>query len=386
MQPVSARWWPTYQSSNIHTVSFANVFAGVGGQQIAGPLQVTAGQVVVDQNNVIRRTCSQVKMVDYTGGVVTPSDPSEPLFPDGAEAQIWHGLVYPDGTQEVKSLGVFLLEEVDAWSGQQAGSTEIWISGADHGARIARAGLTQPYQTDGTSTLDVQVKALLTAALPGVPFVYNFAPSTHVPAQALLNIGDDPWAQACTLVASGGYELFPDPLGVITLRPVQDPSAKQSVASYIEGQGSWFFQAKKILKNTAVPNWVIVISQGSNIATPIRADWQDTDPRSYTYIGSPPGSGTYPLTVQKVQTSLATTQPQAQAMANAIGLAAKGLFDGAYLMIPTNAALDADDVLTVTRGAAGIVGPRRYVFDSWSYQLDPNMTTQMYGTARRVYS
>src|SRR5580698_9828122 len=127
MQPVSSRWWGAYGAANIHTVCYGIVYDGVGGQEIAGPLRVFYGQVIVDQTNVIRRSCSQVKMVDPTGSI-TPSDPSEPLFPDGAEIQIFHGIQYPDGTQEVVSLGVFLIEEVDVWSGQQAGATEIWIS------------------------------------------------------------------------------------------------------------------------------------------------------------------------------------------------------------------------------------------------------------------
>src|ERR1039458_7087009 len=368
MQPVSSRWWKELASGVVIPYRYGLIFDGVGGSQIAGPLFVTDGYVTMDQTNIIRRTCSRVKMTDPTG-TLTPSDPSQPLFPEGTELQIMHGLLYPDLTTEVKSLGVFLIEETDSDAGVSPGSTEIWISGSDHGARIARAKFTQPYATDGTSTLDVAIKALIESVLPGM-FTYNFIPTTVVPAIATFNVGDDPWASACKLAAdSGGYELFPDGFGTLVLRPIVDPLTlpviNPPVGGYVEGPGCQVTELRHTLANGSVPNWVIVISQGSGIAVPLRGDWQDTDPRSYTYIGtltagpgSPPvpGSAPYPLTVQKIDTALATTQGAVNAVANAIGLAGKGSFDGVVMWAVGNAAVEQNDVLTLTRQSAGVVG------------------------------
>jgi len=396
MQPVSSRWWPAIAAGTCQPYVYCNILSGIGGGIIAGPLFCDDGYGTWDQTNVIRRTITRVKFTDPTGALV-PSDPSQPLFPDGTLIQPFHGLQYADGTTEVKSLGGFLIEETDADAGVSPGATEIWVSGSDLGAFIGRAKFTQPYATDGVSTTDVAIKAVLAAVLPNTTFAFNFTSTTFVPAIATANIGDDPWAFCCTLAANAGYELFFDPLMNLIFRPVADPSTLPIVNAglasnpYVQGPGCVITELRHTLTNVPAPNWVIVIAQGSGITTPLRADWQDTDPSSPTYIGvlsnGPgsypiPGTGKYPLTVQYISTAIPTTQAAVQAYANAIGLAGKGLLDGIIMWTQGNAALEPDDVLAVTLDVAGVRGPRSYVVDSFVFQLGIAQTTK--ATMRRV--
>jgi len=392
MQAVTEAYESALASDVVELYRFINVFETIGGSKIAGPILVidSSGEVVCDQTALIRRTFTNVQCVS-TDSKLIPSDPTTPLWPDGAEAQLWHGVMYPDGSTEVKSLGVFLLTDVVADLGADPGAVVITMSGTDHGGRIQRALFTQPYATDGVSDVGTAIQDVITTVLPNVTFQYNFSPSSFVPAVANANVGDDPWQFCCTLASGAGMELFADPFGVITLQPVVDPSTLPVVRQFVQGPNCVVNELKHTLSNDSVPNWVIVISQGSGVATPLRADWQDTDPSSYTYIGelsNGPGSypvagtGNYPLTIQYVTTSLCTTQDQAQAMANAIGLAGKGLFDGIIMYIPTDASLDANDVIAVTFARAGVVGPRTYVIDTWNYSMGNSQFA--YGTGRRV--
>ena len=243
------------------------------------------------------------------------------------------------------------------------------------------------------TTADVTIGGIVQNRLPGVPM--NLTPSTSVLTPTPFNIGDDPsqlvqsLALAATAVVGGdsiGMECYFDRQGVFNLVPIVDPTTQVSVYDYVEGPGNIATIIQRTLTNKGVPNWIILVSQGSNIPTPIRADWQDNNPASPTYIGSPtystdPPGGVYPTTVQSVTTTLAATQAQAQAMVNALGQAAFGQFDQIQLSTMGDPALDPLDVFTVTRGASKLSNA---AYVAVKGTLDLSVTTRSTLTGYRV--
>ena len=202
-----------------------------------------------------------------------------------------------------------------------------------------------------------------------------------MPASVSFTIGADPWAAAMQIAAQAGFELFFDAAGVCTMRPVIDPATTAPVASYTDDEDSAIVTSvQRSLVNTGVPNLIILISQGSNVTTPIQSVWWDSNPDSPTFynstvpaIGSshtvPTPQGTYPTTTVTSTSGTATSQATNDAAARAIFLGAYGAFETLDLKLRDNPAHDAEDVVTVTSEEAGIDGSS-YVFDTITVQCD----------------
>ena len=229
-----------------------------------------------------------------------------------------------------------------------------------------------------TTTADVTLATLIQSRLPGVPM--NITPSTYTLTPASYSIGDDPstfiGTQALSAGAPGsslGMEVYFDRTGTIVLVPIVDPTTLAPVVSYVEGPGTIMLELQRTLGNKGIPNWIIVVSQGSNVATPLRADWQDLNPASPTYL-----YGSYPTTVQTYTTSLATTQQQVQGMANALGQAALGKFDGLIVSTLGDPAFGDGDVALVTRSASRL-SAAPYVFQQGTLSLSPLTASTLTG-------
>lgn len=229
-------------------------------------------------------------------------------------------------------------------------------------------------------TADVTIGGLLQDRLPGVTM--NLTRATSVLAPVAFNIGDDPATlileqalAASTSVngASVGMEAYFDQLGTFTLAPIVDPLTLAPAYNFAEGASSTMTSITRSLSNKGIPNWIIVVSQGSNVGTPLRSDWQDLDPSSPTFL-----YGTYPTTVSHVTTSTATTQAQVDAMALALGQARLGTFEALALAYLGDPALDAGSVVTVSRVAAGL-NSTPYVIQKGTLDLTPSGSSSLTG-------
>ena len=254
-------------------------------------------------------------------------------------------------------------------------------------------GLVKLYMTRGSSphtfasgvtvsvTADVTIGGLVQDRLPGVPM--NLTPSTSVLAPVAFNVGDDPAKlildqalAASTIEADGdvvGMEAYFDQVGTFTLAAVADPAGLVTTAAYTEGPTCTFTSLTRTLSNKGIPNWIIVVSQGSNVGTPLRSDWQDLDPQSPTYLYGP-----YPTTVQHVTTAIATTQAQVDAMALALGTARLGTFDALTMNYLGDPAHDAGDVVTVTRQASRLAASP-YVMQKGTLDLGIGASSSLTG-------
>lgn len=392
MQTMTAAWLPAWQADNIITVSWAEVWSGINGSWLA-TLLIEGASVTDDWTNAVRRTLSGVVLTDPTG-TLTPKQATDLLYPVGHELVVYSGLAYVGGAMraalaaqksvstilsqpytpalgvangfEAARLGTFLMEGVKI-SDRDTDLT-ITLSGKDRATDVQRARFTNAYATNGTDTLDVAIQKLVTSVVTNLTF--SFAPLSYVPPVQAWNVGDDAWAAAQKLASDAGYKLDFDVTGSLRLYAVVDPSTVPTAATYAEGAGCTITSLDRDLSNVNVPNWIIGIAQGSGVTTPIRADWQDTDVQSPTYIG-----GSYPTTIEKITTSTATTLAQVQAMVNAQGALNKGKLEQAQMALVGNPAHEAGDVVSINRARAGVRGSL-YVLDRITHSLPSGTSGQ----------
>lgn len=409
MQTMSPFWLPAMQADTLNIVAYAEIWTppSVGNPNgvFLDRLVVTDGGVTIDATNAIRRTAQQVTLVPspvdvsegYPIGVPVPSVNSDLLFPIGNEMILYKGYWRPDNPRgypqltlpwlnggqpvagEVATLGRFLMEDVEIYNTPGSGNVYIELNGRDRGGTVDRDKFATPYATDGTSILATQLQALINGQVPNL--TYNITPTTIVPAQMTFNIGDSPWSSALALAASAGYELYPDPQGIIVARPVLNPAQLPTTVTYQTGlPNSIVTSIQRSLISSSVPNVIIVVSQGSNVGTPLISYWWDSNQNSPTFYNTTvpvPGSnmstlpgaqGTYPTTIAEQTGAAATTQIANDAIAQSMGFASKGSIETVDIKIRDNPAQDADDVVAVLDAATTIV-TKAYVLDTLTMQL-----------------
>jgi hypothetical protein len=292
----------------------------------------------------------------------------------------------------VAALGVFLISEVDV-NDDGSGVTLVGTL-KDRAAWIARRKFQRPYSTNGTDTTNVIITNLLQYVINptyAFPFSTSFTSTTYKPPIAHYNLGDDPWQACCDLASASGMQLYFDYNGVLILEPIPDSTTVASCVTYNEGTSSALTTLARAISNDQVPNIICVTSQGSGVTTPIQVFWWDSNSSSPTYYAPAPGGGgfiptnpqtsipgqastaIYPALLQKIDTSLVTSKPQAAAMAIAVGLIAIGSLEKATFTIRDQPAHDVDDVLTAGRVIAGIPTSTLYVVDQ--VQIDLGVST-----------
>jgi hypothetical protein len=390
---MSANWLPAMLADVLTIVTQGQVWTPPSSVNPNGVLlatfQVTKGQVIIDATNAIRRAAQAIQLIPYPmdplegvpNAVTTPDVNTDLLFPDGNEIVLLKGCVYSDGSTEYAQLGRLLMEDVEIYKNAQNG-LYITLSGRDRGGTIDRAKFTVPYATDGISTLDVQLAALINYAVPNLPL--SITPSLFVPAQMTFNINDSPWTAALALAASGGYELFPDAYGVITARPVINPQTTPVSVTYDGSAGNTdgiVTSIQRSLITTAIPNVIVSIAQGSNIPTPFISYWWDSNPTSPTFYNAtvpvpgvnmtylPTRQGSYPMTSTSQTNAAATTQEQNDTIAQSIGVAGLGTFETIDFKIRDNPAHDAEDVVGLFEPDTTVTS-KLYLINTITVQMD----------------
>ena len=305
-------------------------------------------------------------------------------------------------TQNVyASLGIFLIEDVDVVN--DANGVTLVGTLKDRAQWVARRTFLAPYSTDGVSTTDKVITDIL-LAVAGMssilPFLISFTPTFNVPPVTTYNVGDDPWQAVSNLAAACGYEIFFNYDGVCVFCPIPDPAAQSSCITYTEGTSSGPTTIKRVISNSAIPNVICVISQGSGVPAPVQVFWWESDPTSPAfYAAVPSGNFTvpvttlpppdptsiYPTNMRVVTTTVigaGTQLQQAQDTANAAGALAVGSLENTSITIRFNAAEDVDDIVTLGRVVAGIPTSTDYVVDH--AQIDLGVVTGDQVTARPV--
>ena len=276
MYPVSAAFRAAVRASHI-AISRAEIWSS---GTLLGTIPIETGTVKINTQSIQRRTAALFLRAPR-GSSLIPATAVDELSPFGNELRLYRGVQYPDGTQELAPLGVFLITNSKIIDGADA--VQIEVDGGDRSLYVSNNKWTQPYQM----AAGLLVTAITTAILDRYPDAIINVPATinaSINQQVLgTSSGGDPWADLVSIAQTAGYDLFLDALGQFTLQAFPSIDGLTVDVSYVESQGNPVTEVEADTDTFQTYNGIIYVGAGSNITTPIRVEAWDTDPASPTY-------------------------------------------------------------------------------------------------------
>lgn len=274
-----------------------------------------------------------------------PDSPRSLLAPYGNEIRLERGVVYPDLTEELVSLGIFRLEEGEVVT--TAGTLGVRLTTFDRSIRLIDARIEEAYQIPSGTNVITAIRDLLLGGWPEMP--HAFPETSHTTPELFLQEGEDRWAFAQTMAANIGLDLYFDGDGVCIMNPVSNMTGTPA-AEIVEGPEGVLVDAGRRMARTGVYNAVIARGENTDPAIPpCRGVAIDDDPSSPTYyhgdFGRKPRFYTSPFLTTDAQCADAA----AAILAREIGTS-QGVQFGA-LVLPH---LEPDDLIQITRAEAGI--------------------------------
>jgi len=405
--PVSARFKEAVRGSHVITV---RVEVWQGDVQLA-VLEPLAGAVEVDARRTHRRTC-QVTLAAVNG--IVPGVEPGIIAPYGNELRIWRGVRFTDTAtvvisygqlalghadyqalqdafgsygalrQEVVNeftvdeevpLGVFFITELDVASDDGA---TVTLQGVDRSLRISRNRWLAPYTTETDDTLDVVIREILQSRWQQVDYDFETLGVTVPQATLGLDTSNDPFKDAQDIAIAAGYDLFFDNAGVAVLVPQVSYRESDPDETYLEGPENLVVTVQRGLSNDRSYNVVVATGEGTkNRNRVFRGEAFDDDPDSPTYRFGPYGS--YP---RFYNSSLITSDEQAQDAAEAILARSRGLVEAVEWVQTVDPSLDAGDVIRVQNVLANV--DRVFVIDRLTVPLEASGAMQAVARTIRV--
>jgi hypothetical protein len=378
---------------------------------------VSTGTFTIDRNSEFRRTGQLTVEVTPTipPPLLLPVNPSSVLAPFGTEIYIETGIASAGNTVAVGAAEVAPTQWVPAGLFTIATTTvddttldlTISLELYDRAWVIAQRTLKSPYLFPSTASGNfvAEIKKLLDQAWGqqiGVqPLAYNIVPTSAVVPVASYDQGSDPW-QACLDMASAiGYELYFDPMGVVTGHPIPNPGTTPVTWNFsddataiqgLPGTGSTALfgdpystpvEVSVSMTRDGIFNDIVIQGTGDeNAATyafgietsgpPILAEAADTNPLSPTFIGGALGD------VPQFNASSLITAEGATGTAQSDLYAALSAAWQVTLNIAPNPIFDVDNVITVTRPRVGLYNAM-VVLDTITQTINYADTMQLTG-------
>lgn len=313
----------------------------LSGGEVIDTLPLIDGNVTID--DVAIRTTATITVQD--DGTLVPGDVHDPLAPLGNEIRLWRGIDYQDGSEELVPLGTFGLSDVKITD--SGNGLNFQIDTYDRARRVSRGGLAGDLTITNGTPCEVAIQQLVLLGWSGAPFSFPSTgftvPTTQIQQQA------DPWAEARKIAAAAGYDLFFDQMGICTMRQLPVTNPLVAVDYYEEGSDCKFMYVNKRLQDTSTYSAVVVSSESSSNAAPIRVEVLDTDPSSPTYVYGKYGYVPYFFT-----SSLITSYTQAVQVAQTLLKQKTGLMETLQLQTIVNPAHELRDVISVIRAKTKI--------------------------------
>lgn len=330
-----------------------------------------SGSVTYDATASVRRSMDLTFQEDLIGAdPLVPHVATDPLAPYGNLARVARGVTYSDGDAELMSLGVFRIDQVEPHD--SGDSLDIHVVGQDRAASVSDAKFEEPYNVAaGTLFTD----AILNVVQDGIGVVeYRFVGTAVTTPGLIAEEGDDRWEFAQGLATALGAELFFDRDDVLVMQPIPQ-AANNPVATIAEGESGVLIEATKRWSRLEQFNRVIVTSENSDVAVPIRGVATDDNPLSPTYYFGPFGKVPRFYSNPYITTSAQAKDAAAGILAAQLG--ASQAIDFGALVNPT---LDVSDVVTFTRERLGL--NETHVLDTLTIPLD--VEEPMIGESRTV--
>lgn len=279
------------------------------------------------------------------------------------------------GAPELCPLGVFLLDDVTI--NDSAAGIYLELSGTDLSRKIARNTWDTTYTIQPDTNVADAIEAMAIDRMPEVTTNFVSTTATTPQLQFGQQSSNDPWQDMQSIATGIGCELFFDARGVLTLRPIPDPSLTPSVWEVEDTAHPVMTNLVRSLSDENSFNKVIVTGEGTGNDVPVQAIAVDDDPSSPTYYLGPYGTVTYRYT-----SSTITTTDQAQTTADGLLLQVKGATEVVGIDMIPMPAIEPGDVITVTRGRTAVAG--RFLIDQVSIPLSPADTMHLAGRRQRL--
>lgn len=332
-----------------------------------------SGEVSIDNRRSVRRECS-LEFIDTDGTLLPTNNISSILLPYNREVKIYRGIVFPDGSEELVPLGVFVITSVDIQ--ESANGLKIAIRGSDRSLILARAKFTNHefYIEDGTPK-ETAIDQILKFRYPKVKTIFPATNQTTPLLYPTLDQSSDPWREALKIAESASMDLFFDENGVARMRPIPDPDAGTPVATYTDGTDSVLIQISRSLSTDESYNGVIFTGEGTNLSIGVIGEAFDDNPASPTY------RKTYGEVVLFKSSPTVLTVAEAEEAARnelkkVIGASEKITWDQIV-----NPAHDVFDLVKITRSPVGV--DKVLMLDAISIPLAPSGTMNAIGRSRR---
>lgn len=368
MYPVSDAFRAAVRESHV-AVSRAEIWRGL--QHILD-LDVDEGSVSVSVGQASRRTCSASFSVSRDSNSLVPASAFDAITPFGNEIRLYRGIQFPDGTEEMVPLGVFVITSVDV--AESRDQVRVSISGVDRSVKVSRNVWLEPYQVSAGNLADA-LTALLQDRWAGVELSF---PSVTVSLQQQVlgqQSGSDPWKDAVYLAEMAGYDLFFDANGLCTMQPFPSPDSASVLATYTDDDVLLRVQRQDTVDDTY--NGVVYIVESSWLLVPYRIEVWDEDPASPTYRYGSFGEVPRVISQSAVTDTNAATSAAAALLSKGLGLTQNVTWDAVV-----DPALDVNDVVLVTN--AGTKTDRVMIVDQVTIPLSPAGTMQAKARTVRV--
>lgn len=332
-------------------------------------LVATGGDVSVDRTAAIRRSCN-VTCID-PDGTWTPKGPESLLTPFGTTIRPYRGVRYADGTEELHPLGVFRISRSDVFD--RVGASEIKIETFDLSRTVRRDKFQSPYAIASGTNVIQAIKDILALTFPDLSYDAITTTLTTT-APRVYDANDDPWEAVTDLAISIGCEIYFDVVGTVVLAPPADvDSLPAPVFDYIEGPDCTMISLNRSFSDEPGYNGVIVTGESPGDELPaVRGEAWDDEPSSATYRKGPYGE------VPKFHTDqVIKTQADAEAAAQSMLRGMLGFTSALSIDSMVNPALEAGDVVEVTRARSHVSG--LYTVDAFNVPLgaDGSQTLQL---------
>lgn len=352
------------------------------GDVIESNIPVLTGDVNADSQALIRRRCDiSLPGTEEVLALLPQEFPSNGgLWPLGNELKLYSGIRYPDGTEEMASMGVFRISRPVA-NEASLGERVVTVSGYDRSRSVSRAKFTHPYVITQGTNYSIAIKNLVQSRLPWLADdQFLFMDTNYTTPELVFVMDDDPWDMAVKMAESLGAELFFDGDGNCVMRPEPDPAFTPSSFDYIAGEDATISTVTRDLDDEQAYNGVIVTGENSDLPAPVRAEAWDINPDSPTYFDPDyPEASQYGAVPYFISSQYITTQGQAQDAADANLLRVMGIIEKIEFSAINNPAHEAGDVISVGRPELNVSGV--YILDSVRMGLGPEAS--MSGTTRK---
>ncbi len=307
-------------------------------------------------------------LTQFTLTRASPADPSPVMHRIGPEFAV------NAHRDELVPLGLFRLSEAIAVDGP--GGSWLELAGADLASKVSRAKWTSVYVIAEGTNYGTAIRDLLTNRVPSL--VFNFVSTDRLTPSLFFGEQDtDPWADAQSMAASIGCELYFDPRGVCVMRPVPDPEITDPVWMFDDDAEPTITDLRRVLTSEPTRNMIIVTGENTGVSDPVRAVALDDDPASATYYLN--DEGIAPL---RITTPLVTSLEQGQDYADAELRRRKGLAESVEMTVVTVPMLEPGDISTLTRDRVRVEG--RYLTDGFTIDVNPEVSMRIVARRQRI--